>query len=225
MARLHPAATHPAAADLQLVAADLGRSGCGQVLLPLAGDPLHDQRTAARRAHPWQPHRHHPVDPLRRRPPPAPPVRLARFAARPPRVRVRPVLGERRGLALAHPPQLLDLGEQLPTRAWSRWFSPTSRSAWPASWSRSARTARHLASTTPTRSRNQATLWRCRPAGTPRIPVIAARTIQPDQQNQRRALWLRQARGRSRRGGLGGRWLRPSVPDRTRRRRRVTSIR
>jgi hypothetical protein len=29
-------------------------------------------------------------------------------------VRVRPVLGERRGLTLAHPPQLLNLGEQLP---------------------------------------------------------------------------------------------------------------
>jgi hypothetical protein len=85
MARLNPAATALAAADLQLVAADLGRSGCGQVLLPLAGDPFHDQRTAARRAHRWQPHRHHPVDPLRRQPPPPPPVRLARLAARPPR--------------------------------------------------------------------------------------------------------------------------------------------
>ena len=183
MARLDPAATPLAAADLQLVAADLGRSGCGQVLLPLAGDPLHDQRTAARRAHPWQPHRHHPVDPLRRRPPPAPPVGLARLAARAPGVRVRPVLGERRALTLAHPPQLLDLSEQLPDTG----LEPLVLVGEPLHLAGELVTLsphRSALGLRPTRSRNHITLWRCRSAGTPCIPVIAVRTIQPDHQDQ-----------------------------------------
>jgi len=114
MARLHPAAAHPAAADRHLVAADLGLLGCGQVLLVLAGDPLHAKLAATPRAHRRQPHRHDPVDPTGHRPPRMPPVRLAGLAARPSGVGGGPVLGERRGLALARPPQLLDLGDQVP---------------------------------------------------------------------------------------------------------------
>lgn len=43
-----------------------------------------------------------------------PPVCLAGLAARPPGMRAGPVLGERRGLPLARPPQLLHLHGQLP---------------------------------------------------------------------------------------------------------------
>jgi hypothetical protein len=114
MTRLDATVTPLAAADLHLVAADLGRSGCRQVLLPLASDPLHDQRTTAVRAGIRQSHRHHPVDPLGHRPPPLLPVGRPRLAARPPGMQAESALGERRGLALARPPQLLDLGFQLP---------------------------------------------------------------------------------------------------------------
>ena len=70
MARLDAAVTPPAAADRHLVAADLARAGDGQVLLPLAGDPLHPKRTATVRADLRQSHRQHSVDPLGHRSPP-----------------------------------------------------------------------------------------------------------------------------------------------------------
>jgi hypothetical protein len=113
MARLHPAPAPLAAAHLHLVAADLGRSGCGQVLLPLQGDPLHPKHTAAARAGIRQPDADHPVDPLGHRPPRMPPIRLARLAARPSGVAAGPLLGERRGLALGRPLQLLHPPDQL----------------------------------------------------------------------------------------------------------------
>ncbi len=114
MARLDAPPAGPAAADLHLEAAHLGRLRQGQVLLVLAGDPLQAKLAATPRAHIRQPHHHDPVDPLGHRPPGMLPVRRARLAARPPRVGAGPVLGERRSLALARPPQLLDPRDQIP---------------------------------------------------------------------------------------------------------------
>jgi hypothetical protein len=112
MARLDPAAAALAAADLHLVAADHAGLRWGKVFLVLAGDPLQPKLAAAARAGVRQRHRHHPVDPLRHWPPPVPPIGRTRLAARPPGMRGGPVLGERRGLALARPAQLLHPGDQ-----------------------------------------------------------------------------------------------------------------
>ncbi len=117
MARLDAPPAGLAAADLHLIAADLCLPGWGQIFLVLAGDPLQHDLAAAARAHHRQPDTHHPVDPLGHRPPPIPPIRRARLAARPSGVAGGPVLGERRGLPFARPPQLLDLADQLPDTA------------------------------------------------------------------------------------------------------------
>jgi hypothetical protein len=116
MARLHPPSATTAATDLDLVAGNHPRPRRRKVLLVLAGHPLQGELLAAVRAGRRQPHGDHPIDPLGDRPPRPSAIGRAGPASRPLRVAGRGVLGERRGLALGRPPQLLHLGSQ-PTHA------------------------------------------------------------------------------------------------------------
>jgi len=113
MARLDPAPTAQAAAGPEVVAGGHAGLRRGEVLLVLAGQPLNLRLGAAVRAASRQPDADHPVDPPGDRPPRSDAVGCAGLAARPSGVRAGPVLGERRGLALARPPQLLHPRDQL----------------------------------------------------------------------------------------------------------------
>jgi len=208
MARLHPAAAGPAAADRHLVAADLGLLGCGQVLLVLAGDPLQAKLAATPRAPRRQPDTDHPVDPTGHRPPRMPPVRLAGLAARPSGAGGGPVLGERRGLALARPPQLLDLGDQVPDPGSEPLVvcrQPLDLTDQPVTLD-PHRLALGLHHHDPLAQPGHGLALL---VGAPALrPVIAARTIHPDQQDQGHAIPIpfREATAncRSRRRRTGG---------------------
>jgi hypothetical protein len=104
-----------AAADLDVVAADLGRRQRGEVFLVLAGHPLDAERAATVRAGLRQPNVDDPADPVGVGDWAACVVAVgrARLAARPSGARHRGALGERGGLPPGRPPQLLDLGGQL----------------------------------------------------------------------------------------------------------------
>jgi hypothetical protein len=104
-----------AAANLDVIAADLGRRQRGEVFLILAGHPLDAERAATVRAGLRQPNVDDPADPVGvgDRPARVAAVGHAHLAARPSRVRRRGALGERGGLPLGRPSELLDLGGQL----------------------------------------------------------------------------------------------------------------
>jgi hypothetical protein len=114
MARLDAPPAAPTAADLRLVTGRLARPWRGQVLLVLAGDPLHRKPAATVRAGRRPRHGDHPIDQHRDRPPRPPAIGRAGLTAWPPGVAGRGVLRERRSLSLGGAPQLLHLGDQLP---------------------------------------------------------------------------------------------------------------